>query len=392
MKRNICVVTGTRAEYGLLRPLLLRLKKERSFRLQLLVTGMHLSERFGLTYKEIVSDGFKIDKMVRLPLENDTPEGIADALGVAISGCTKAFKRLNPYCVVVLGDRFEMFAAAVAAFISRIPLVHLFGGELSEGAIDDAFRHAITKMAIIHCTSTREYRQRVIQLGEDPRRVFNVGALGLDTIADTRLVAKESLEKMLHFRFGKKTALVTFHPVTLEENTAASQFEEILKALDRCKDFKVIFTKPNADTGNGSIASGIDRYVRKNPQKAVSFISLGSLKYLSVIKHVDVVLGNSSSGLIEAPSLGKPSINIGDRQRGRLRPRSVIQCAPRASSICRALKKATSIRFMNTCRRIKNPYGNGNSARTIMGVLKRKAPEMKNLKKSFYEIRRPSRV
>ncbi len=387
MKKKICIVTGSRAEYGLFNPLLQEIKKEPIFQLQIAVTGMHLSPMYGLTYKEILHDGFNINEKIKIPLDNDTPEGITKALGKGVIGFGSAFKRLKPDFVVLLGDRFETYAAAIAAFLARIPIIHLHGGELTEGAVDDAFRHSITKMSTLHFTSTESYRRRVIQLGEKPNRVFNVGALGIDNIRRLKLLSRDKLETELNFKLKGKVVLVTFHPVTLENNTSQRQFKEILAALNRFKDLKIIFTKPNSDIGGRIIIKLIDKYVKSNQEKSIAFASLGRLKYLSLMKHVDVVLGNSSSGIIEMPSLGKPTINIGDRQKGRITAGSVIQCAPAQGRISMALKKAFSAKFSSTCTKIKNPYGNGLAARKIVAVLKKELPRIKSLKKGFYDIK-----
>lgn len=385
MKNKICVITGSRAEYGLLRPLLLQIPKTPTFHLQVAVTGMHLSSEYGSTYKEIIQDGFKIDEKVKVPLNDDTSEGITRSIARGMEGFAAAFKRLKPDIVVLLGDRSEIFAAALAAFLERIPIIHLHGGELTEGAMDDAFRHAITKMSILHFTSTEAYRQRVIQLGEAPKRVFNVGALGVENIKNLKLLSKKELEVKLNFTLNGKTVLVTFHPVTLENNTARKQIEELLSALKKFKGLKVVFTKSNSDINGKIINKTIDEYVRKNKGEAVAFASLGVLKYLSLMKFVDVVLGNSSSGIIETPSFGKPTINIGDRQKGRIAAQSVIQCDPQERSIVRALHKAFSVEFRSACSKVKNPYDNGSTSQKIISIIKKETPKIKDLKKEFYD-------
>lgn len=387
MKRKICIVTGSRAEYGLLNPLLAALKKESIFQLQIAVTGMHLSSVYGLTYREILHDGFNIDEKIRIPLKNDTPEGITKALGMGVIGFASAFKKLRPDFVILLGDRYETYSTAIAAFLAKIPIIHLYGGELSEGAVDDAFRHSITKMSTLHFTATEVYRRRVIQLGEKPNRVFNVGALGIDNIRGLKLLSKDKLEKELNFNLKGKVVLVTFHPVTLENNTSKTQFEEILAALNRFKDLKVIFTKPNSDIDGKIIIRLIDQYVKHNPENSIAFASLGRLKYLSLMRHVDVVLGNSSSGIVEMPFFGKPTINIGDRQKGRIKAESVIPCVPMRRSITKALKKAFSARFNSTCAKKKTPYGNGLAAKKIVAILNKELPRIKSLKKEFYDLK-----
>lgn len=385
MKKTICVVTGSRAEYGLFNPLLEGIKKTPSFQLQIIVTGMHLSSVYGSTYQEILRDGFKINEKVKIPLTDDTPEGVTRSLGMGVIGFAPAFKRLKPDLVILSGDRFETYSAAIAAFVARIPIAHLHGGELTEGAVDDAFRHSITKMSFLHFTSTRVYRRRVIQLGEDPGRVFNVGALGIENIMRTKLLSKEALEKELGFDLNGKVALVTFHPVTLEHNTSKQQLDQILSALDSFKDLKVVFTKPNSDMNGKIIIKLIDEYVKSKKGRAVSFTSLGRLKYLSLMKYVDVMLGNSSSGIIEMPSFGKPTVNVGDRQKGRIAAKSVIQCAPKQECVKKALKKAFSQKFNRDCAKIKNPYDGGLASKKIIVILKKELPKIKSLKKKFYD-------
>lgn len=386
MKKKICIVTGSRAEYGLFYPLLEEIKREPFFQLQIAVTGMHLSRVYGLTYKEIARDGFNINEKVKIPLNNDTPEGITKSLGIGIIGFASVFKRLKPDFVVLLGDRFETYSSAIAAFLARIPIIHLYGGELTEGAVDDAFRHSITKMSLLHFVSAEDYRRRVIQLGEEPSRVFNVGALGIDNIKQLKLLSKDELERELNFNLKGKTVLVTFHPVTLENNTSKQQFNEILAALNRFQDIKVIFTKPNSDINGKIIIKLIDEYVKRNQERAIAFTSLGRLKYLSLMRHIDVMLGNSSSGIIEMPSFGKPVINVGDRQKGRVIAENVIQCDPRQDCILKALKKSFSLKFISVCAKTKNPYGNGSAAKKMVSILRKEMPEINDLKKKFYDL------
>ncbi|MDP2939779.1 MAG: UDP-N-acetylglucosamine 2-epimerase [Candidatus Omnitrophota bacterium] len=386
MRSKVCIVTGSRAEYGILHPLLSKIKSDRGFQLQLIATGMHLSSEFGLTYKEIEKDGFKINEKVEMLLSSDTEMGIAESIGLGITGFADAFARLKPDLIVLLGDRFEIFAVAIAAFVMRLPIAHIHGGELTEGAMDDAFRHSITKMSYLHFTSTEEYRRRVIQLGESPERVFNVGALSIDNIRSTKLLKREELEKKLNFTFGKRNVLVTFHPVTLENNTAALQFKELLKALDDFKDLKIIFTKPNADTNGRVIIKLIDKYTRDNRNRAVSIVSLGTQMYFSTIKVVDAVVGNSSSGIIEVPAFGRPIVNIGDRQKGRIKAPSIIDCEPQKNAIYKGIVKAFSVDFRQFCKKVRNPYGDGNAAERITKIIKEKIVKIRSLKKAFYNI------
>lgn len=385
MNKKICFVTGSRAEYGLLYPLMIRLKSERLFKLQIIATGMHLSLDFGSTYKDIEKDGFRIDEKVRMPLSSDRETDIIKSMGIGLCGLADAFNKLKPDLVILLGDRFEIFSAAIASFIAKIPIAHIHGGELTEGSMDDAIRHSITKMSMLHFVCTEDYKRRVIQLGEPPERVFNVGALGIDNIKSLDLIDRKNLERELKFEFRKGTVLVTFHPPALERGVIAFQFKELLKALDGL-NLRVIFTRPNADPGGRVIFRLIDDYTKRNPEKSVSFISLGRVKYLSAVKYVDAVIGNSSSAIIEAPSLGKPAVNIGDRQKGRIKAASVIDCNPTAQEITRALKKALSLEFLEYCRRIKNPYGNGNAADSICRILKRHINSIKGINKKFYDM------
>src|SRR3989338_4133875 len=320
--RKICIITGTRAEYGLLYWLMKEMQSNASLELQVIVTGMHLSPEFGLTYKEIEKE-FSINKKIEMLLSSDTPIGISKSMGLAQISFAEAYEDLSPDIAVVLGDRFEIFSAATAAMIARIPIAHIHGGETTEGAFDEAIRHSVTKMSHLHFVATEEYRQRGIQLGEDPKRVFNFGAPGLDNINNLHLLTKEEFEESIGFKLGMKNLLVTFHPVTLEQSTAKEQFQQLLFALDSLSDTHIIFTKANADTDGRIINYMIDSYVSANSNKSIAFTSLGQLRYLSALQNVDAVVGNSSSGLIEAPSFKIGTINIGDRQKGRIKAASV---------------------------------------------------------------------
>jgi GDP/UDP-N,N'-diacetylbacillosamine 2-epimerase (hydrolysing) len=337
--------------------------------LQVVATGMHLSPEFGLTFRNIEDDGFRIDAKVEMLLSSDTSVGITKSMGLGTIGFADAFERLKPDIVVLLGDRFEIFAAAQASLVARIPVAHLHGGETTEGAIDEAFRHAITKMAHLHFTATEEYRARVIQLGEHPERVFNVGAAALDNIKRLKLLGRPELEEALGFRLGAKNLLVTFHPVTLEADTAGYQFGELLATLDDFADVHLIFTLPNADTGGRIVRAMIEDYVAARSEKAVAHTSLGQLRYLSAMQFVDAVVGNSSSGLIEAPSFRIGTINIGDRQRGRVKAASVIDCEPTRKSIGEALLRLYTPDFQRSLRQVANPYGDDPVANRIARVL-----------------------
>ena len=384
-KRKICVVTGTRAEYGLLYWLMKEIQNDSDLELQLIVTGMHLSPEFGLTYKEIEKDGFIIDKKIEILLSSDTPIGISKSMGLGLISFAEAYEELKPDIIVILGDRSEMFTAAGAALISRLPIAHLHGGEISEGVYDDAIRHCITKMSHLHFVAAEEYKKRVIQLGESPNSVFNVGALGIDNINKLKLMSKDKFEKSIQFNLNKKNIIVTFHPVTLERDTSGEQFQELLYALDELHETNIIFTKANADTGGRIINGMIDDFVLINSDKSTEFDSMGQLKYLSAIKHVDLIIGNSSSGLIEAPIFKKPTINIGERQKGRIKAESVIDCNPTKDSIFKAIELAYSTEFQDTLKILKNPYGEGDASKIIKKEIKK--TDLNNIiKKTFYDL------
>lgn len=382
-KRTICVVTGTRAEYGLLYWLMKEIQADPDLELQLIVTGMHLSPEFGLTYKEIEKE-FRIDKKIEMLLSSDTAVGISKSMGLAQISFAEAYEELQPNLVVLLGDRYEIFAAASAAMISRIPIAHLHGGETTEGAFDEAIRHSITKMSHLHFTATEEYRQRVIQLGEQPERVFNVGGMGIENIHRLPLLSKEDFEQRIDFKLAKKNLIVTFHPVTLETSTAQHQFSELLAALDELEDTHIIFTKANSDTDGRIINQMIDDYVANNPTKAAGFTSLGQLRYLSALQYMDAMVGNSSSGLAEAPSFKIGTINIGDRQAGRIKADSVIDCAPEKNAIAKAIATLYTPEFQQQLQQVNNPYGTGCASKNIVPVLKQvKLGSL--LKKEFYD-------
>lgn len=384
MKRKICVVTGTRAEYGLLYWLIKEIVAEKTLELQLIVTGMHLSPEFGLTYKEIEKE-FKIDKKIEILLSSDTPVGISKSMGLAQISFAEAYDELKPDLVVVLGDRYEILSASSAATIARIPIVHLHGGETTEGAYDEAMRHSITKMSHLHFVATEAYRTRVIQLGEDPQRVFNVGGMGIESIKRLELLSKEAFEKSIDFKLAQKNLLVTFHPVTLENTTAKEQFQELLDFMDDLEDTHIIFTKANSDTDGRVINQMIDEYVSKNPHKAIGFTSLGQLRYLSALQYVDAVVGNSSSGLLEAPSFKIGTINIGDRQKGRIKAASIIDCQPNKQSFKEAFEMLYSKSFQEQLGSVKNPYGEGCVSLKIVSILK-KIDISGLLKKRFYDV------
>lgn len=390
-KRNICVFTGTRAEYGLLKPLMDEIQDEPGLILQILATGMHMSPEFGLTYKVIEADGFQIDEKVEMLLSSDSTTGIAKAIGLGIISYIEALGRLKPDLVVILGDRFEGLAIAQACMIARIPIAHLHGGEATHGLIDEAIRHAITKMSHLHFASTEKYRRRVIQLGEHPDRVFNVGAIGIENIRQLPLLSKEELERDIDFDLGDRYFLVTFHPVTLEKSTAEDYFSNLLKVLDKVTSgpnelMKIIFTKANADTDGRIINHLIDNYVTEHSNKTIAFSSMGQARYLSAMKHATAVVGNSSSGIVEAPSFKIPTVNIGDRQKGRARAKSIIDCELTVKDISAALEKAMSLNFRESLRNMVSPYEKEDTATNIKNTLER-VDLSDIIKKEFFDIK-----
>lgn len=384
MTRKVCVVTGTRAEFGLLRWLMKDIQNAPGLQLQIIATGMHLSPEFGLTYREIEDAGFQIDAKVEMLLSADTASAVTKSMGLGLIGLADAYERLTPDIIVLLGDRFEIFSAAAAALIARIPIAHLHGGETTEGAFDEAIRHSITKMSHLHFVAADEYRQRVIQLGESPDRVFNVGGLGIDAIKRIKLLSKEELEASLDFKFQARNLLVTFHPATLDSGSSAQQMQELLSALHELKDTGLIFTMPNADTGGRELAQMVGDFVSAHPNSRV-YSSLGQLRYLSCMKYVDGVIGNSSSGLAEAPSMGIGTVNIGDRQKGRLAASSVIHCEPTRKLITDAVITLYSPAFKENLRNTLNPYGQGGASQKIVEVLN-KHPLEKLMKKHFHNL------
>ncbi|WP_070001145.1 UDP-N-acetylglucosamine 2-epimerase [Cellulosilyticum sp. I15G10I2] len=382
--KKICVVTGSRAEYGLLRPLIQKIEKDRDLSLQLIATGMHLANTFGLTYKEIEQDGYTLDAKIEMNLNSDTSVGICKSMGLGMMGFCEAYARLAPDMVVLLGDRYEIFTAASAAMISRLPIAHIHGGEITEGAYDDSMRHCVTKMSYLHFTSTESYRKRVIQLGETPERVYNVGALGVENIKKMEFLSQKALEEHLDFSLNGPIALVTFHPVTLEINSAQVQFQNILRALDHFKALKVVFTKANSDTDHSIINQMIDTYAAQNKKRAVAFTSLGVLKYLSLMKYSAVIIGNSSSGIIEAPSLKVPTVNIGDRQKGRVQARSIIHCDHSEEGIRDTIQKVLHAEV--DVKAFLNPYEKEGTSTQIITLIKEVLSESINLKKCFYDL------
>jgi UDP-hydrolysing UDP-N-acetyl-D-glucosamine 2-epimerase len=369
MARKICVFTGTRAEYGLLYWLLKEMQADSRIDLKVLVSGSHLEPEFGETWREIAADGFAIDAKVDMHLDSDAPVAVAKSMALGLAGCAEALDRLKPDLLVVLGDRYEALAVAEAALLLRIPIAHIHGGEATEGAIDEQIRHALTKMAHLHFAATEPYRERILQMGEASERVFTVGAPGLDHIGKTKLLDRNDLERELGFQFGERNLLVTYHPATLDPARPAETFRRVLDALDRLPEVHLILTKSNADIGGRAINSTIDDYARGRQGRVLAVSSLGQQRYLSVMAQVDAVVGNSSSGIIEAPAMGKPTVNIGPRQQGRVRAPSVIDCADDTVAILAAIGCALSPASKAMAARRESPYGRGGASRRIKDVL-----------------------
>jgi GDP/UDP-N,N'-diacetylbacillosamine 2-epimerase (hydrolysing) len=383
--RKICIITGTRAEYGLLYWLMKEIDADKDLELKIIATGMHLSPEFGNTYQQIEEDGFFIDKKVDIELSSDSGVGISKSMGLGMIGFADTFHDLNPDLIVVLGDRFEIFSAVSSAMIAKIPVAHIHGGEITESAFDESIRHSITKMSHLHFAATNEYRNRIIQLGEQPNQVFNVGGLGIDNINKLKLLSKSDFEKAINFELGEKNILVTFHPVTLENHTSEVQFKVLLDSVSALEDTKIIFTKANSDTGGRVINRMIDDYVSKH-DGTVAFTSMGQLNYLSALQFMDTVVGNSSSGLLEAPSFNIATIDIGDRQKGRIKADSIISCPPIQNSISNAFDKLYSKGFQNIVNKTKNPYGNGGASKKIVRIIK--DIDLTNIvRKSFYDLK-----
>jgi len=386
--RKICVYTSTRAEYGLLHGVMQEIQSAKTLELQILATGMHLSPEFGMTIQEIRADGFEPDETIEILLSSDTPAAICKSMGLAMIGYGEALQRLKPDIVVVLGDRFETFCMAAVAQVCQIPLAHIHGGETTEGAIDEAFRHSITKMSHLHFASCEAYRQRIIQLGETPDRVFNVGALGVENIRRISLMKRSELAESIGFNLEKPYFLVTFHPVTLEKSTSEGQFQSLLDALDAFPEYNVIFTKANADTDGRVINRLIDEYAEKRPDRCLAVTSLGVHRYLSAMKYATAVLGNSSSGIIEAPSFKIPTVNIGDRQKGRIQAASTLNCSPDADVIRQTIGHALSPAFQESLSDISNPHERPDTCSTIVGLLE-KVNIFGITKKTFHDVRFP---
>jgi UDP-hydrolysing UDP-N-acetyl-D-glucosamine 2-epimerase len=381
--KKICVVTGSRAEYDLLFNLMSELKFDSNFELQLVATGMHLSSEFGLTINKIEQDGFFINEKVHMLLSSDEAIGVAKSLGLGVIGFSEAFSRLKPDIIVVLGDRFEILAAAQVASILQIPLVHIHGGEVTEGAYDDSIRHAITKMAQLHLVAAEEYRKRVVQMGEDPATVFNVGAPGLENLKKLEKIELEDLGADLGLELSSPFFLVTLHPQTIGAESPNKIIHELLLAIDKFSDYYVIFTFPNADNGGREIIFAIQNFIANNPNRAKMFVSLGRKRYLNLMKHAALILGNSSSGIIEAPFFSIPTIDIGNRQMGRLKANSIISCKALEEDITLAIKYALSLEFQTLLKTTQSLYGSGDTSKKIINLLKK---ETLTTQKKFFNI------
>ena len=382
-KRKICVVTGTRAEYGLLYWLMKEITNDTELQLQIIATGMHLSHEFGATYQQIEEDGFTIDAKVDMLLSSDTEVGVTKSIGLGVIGFADALNRLSPDILVILGDRFEILAAAQAALVAKIPIAHIHGGESTEGAFDDSIRHTITKMAHWHFVAADPYRKRVIQLGEAPDRVFNFGAPGLDHLQHINWINRKSLEKKLKLRLKSPVFLITYHPVTLDANDPIIALNELFEALDSFPEATVVFTYPNADNNGRAIIAGIDKWVESKKHTARAFVSLGRQLYLSLMRESEIVIGNSSSGIIEAPFLKTATVNIGDRQKGRLKASSVIDSLEKKSEIIIAIEKGLSDEFCNDLQKTKTLYGSGNVGAKIKDIL---SSVVLHIRKPFFDI------
>lgn len=387
IKYQVCIITGTRAEYGLLRQLLLKFQECDEVCLKLVVTGSHLNKEFGNTQDEIISDGFKDYIKVPIPLDNDSKEGMAFSTGVALTEFSKLFSVYKPDIIIVLGDRFEIFSATVAAHLIGIPVAHISGGDVTEGAVDDAIRHCITKMSYLHFPGCEQSAKRIIQLGEKPERVFNVGELGVENCLNTKLMSRNQLAENLQFNITKNDySVVTFHPVTMEKNTEIEQVYELIKAMNRIPNMFYIITMSNADAGGRAI-NDIWLKESKHHSNWLVVTSLGVLRYLSTVKYAKLVIGNSSSGIIEAPSLGTPTINIGDRQKGRMMADTIICCKPEENEIYNSMNKALNKDFQEMSLTIKSPFGDGTTSdKIVKHVIEYLHNKCNNNEKHFYDI------
>ena len=385
MKRKICIVTSTRADWGLLSGIAQALNKRDDVTLQIIATNMHLVEKFGNTWQEIERDGLKINYKVPMPCNTDTANGTINAMGECMQGMSKAFEELNPDMLLILGDRYEMLAVAATALIHRIPVAHMHGGEVTQGAFDESIRHSITKMSHLHFTSTEEARNRVIQLGENPAHVFNTGAIGVYNILNTDFLSRQELEDSLGTSIPEKSIFVTFHPSTLDDISPRTQCENLLKALELHQDYKILFSYPNNDPSGQVIIELIEDFVSRNHERSIVFPSLGARRYLSVLKCVSAVVGNSSSGILEVPSMHIPTLNIGIRQQGRQRAESVIDCGTSFEDICAGLERVLSAEEQARAKTIANPYEQPNTLNKIVETVAT-FPLDNIIQKPFYDI------
>lgn len=385
--KKVCVVTGTRAEYGLLKPVIDKIHKAKDLELQLVATGMHLSPEFGLTYTEIEEDGYVVTEKVEMLLSSDTGVGITKSMAVALMGFGECFDRLKPDMVVILGDRYEMLMVASAAMVAKIPIAHIHGGEITEGAMDDAIRHSLTKMSHLHFATTQEYCHRIIQLGENPKNVFHAGSLGVENIRLEKLLDKAAFEASIGFSVDENTIIVTYHPVTLESVSSKVQFEKLLTVIEKNARIRVIFTKANSDTDGRIINQMIDEFVKAHEDRCIAFTSLGRIRYLSALQFCAAVVGNSSSGIIEAPSFHIPTVNIGNRQQGRICADTVINCGYEVEDIQVALDKALSKEFRNRLLDMNNPYEKTGTSELIVDKIKDMLLNEQDVKKHFYDIK-----
>jgi len=383
--RRVCVVTGSRAEYGLLYWVIRELHEDPEVTLQLVATGMHLSPEFGLTYRAIEADGLPIARMVEMLLSSDTAVGIVKSVGIGVIGFADVFSELKPDVVVVLGDRYEILAAAQAAFFMGISIAHIHGGELTEGSIDEVIRHTITKMSRYHFVAATAYARRVIQLGESPETVFDVGAPTLDNISRLALLSREELSEALKFDLSRPFLLATLHPVTRGTAAAAGGMGAMLQALDAFPEYRVLITRPNADPGNRELTQLLDQFAQAQTERVLLATSLGNLNYLSALRHCEAVVGNSSSGIVEAPAMGKPTVNIGSRQKGRLKADSIIDCGETSEEIAAALRRALSPQFKAMAARTRSLYGTAGASTRIVSMLKR-LDLTRNTAKPFHDL------
>lgn len=383
MIKKICIVTGTRAEYGILKPLIEKISGDEELELQLLVTGMHLSPEFGTTYKQIEADGYKIDEKVEMLVSSDEDTGIVKSMGLGMILYSESLKRLNPDCIIILGDRYEIFSLVSAAGVLKIPVFHLHGGETTEGAYDEFFRHCITKMSYLHFTSTEEYRKRVIQLGEDPNRVFNVGALSVENIKNLNLIPREVLEEKFNIKFTEKTFVVIFHPVTLEKNTAENQIKELLNAILE-SDIDTIFIRGNSDSSGRILNQKLEEFCQRNKEKYKIFTSFTTEEYFNILKYSKGLIGNSSSGIVELPILKIGNLNIGDRQKGRIKCKSTLNCEPIKEEIKDKIYYMQTKEYEEIVKHIVSIYGDGNTSEKIVNIIK--TIKKIDLKKKFYDI------